>query len=136
MPLDLFESTRPLRIPLIHCEPEATFFIVYGLAALEPANDIVSNTIVFHHERGLILESAPLSSVHIHEGLNVLDVELKVVVFLLRVDQVQVYFEDLPPTVHEESPPLLQRDLRIYMISKIREFLHYRICRSAPPCKS
>ena len=68
-------------------------------------------------KRGLIPESIPLGSVHIHEGLNILDVELEIVVFLLRVDQVQVDFEDLPPTIHEESPTLLQRDLRLYMTS-------------------
>jgi hypothetical protein len=94
-----------LRIPLIHCESEAIVLIIYGLAALEPANDIVAFVI---QERGLIPESVSLSSVHIHEGLNIFDVELNVVVFLLRVYEVQVNFEDLPPTVYEESPPLLQ----------------------------
>ena len=68
-------------------------------------------------KRGLIPESVPLGSVHIHEGLYILDVELEVIVFLLRVDQVQVDFEDLPPTIHEESPALLQRDLRLYETS-------------------
>jgi hypothetical protein len=122
-----------LRIPLIHSEPEAIVLMIYGLAALEPANYIVA---VVVQEWGLIPLSVPLSFVHIHEGLNILDVEMEVVVFLLRVDHVQVNFKDLPSTINEESPSLLERDLRLYMISKLRRLLRYRICRSAQPCKS
>jgi len=54
--------------------------MVYSLAALEPANNIVAIVV---QERGLVPVSVPLSSVHVHEGLNILDVELEVVVFLL-----------------------------------------------------
>ena len=70
-------------------------------------------------ERRLIPESVSLCPINIHEGLYVLDIELQVVIFLLRVNQAQVDFEDLSPTIHEESPSLLKRDLRLYIKSKV-----------------
>jgi len=69
-----------MRVFLVHSKTEAQIFLINCFPSLEPTNNGMTTTV---KERRLIPHSVSLSSVHIHKGINVFDIKLQVLIFLL-----------------------------------------------------